>query len=404
MRRFAFVLMLLALVSAGCGDDDSGSATEEPAEEPASSDPIIIGAAIAETGFISAFDNPQLEAARIAIEDVNAEGGVLGRQLELVTADTKSDIAFGTNAALEVIEKGADFMIVTADFDFGGAAARVACENDLIAFSLGAETEKFGVQGLCRNAFTAGTVAGAYSAGVAEWAHSELGFRSAYILLDTAFEYPKQLCDGFTGRWAELEGTSIVGEDTFLQDDAAIPSQVTRIENLSPQPDLIFVCSVPPGGHSAVRQIRAAGIDTHILAGQSFDGDYWVDAVPGLSNYHMGVGGSAFGDDPNPVVNEVIAAVNDRIEGQALGNTTQGYALIQSLVRAIERAGTTDTDAVRAELEKFDGEDLLSGPTTYTETVHINAEKVVTIVAIENGVASFVTTIEPKPIELDLGG
>ena len=94
---------------------------------------------------------------------------MLGRQLELVTADTKSEITLGTNAALEVIEKGADFLIVTADFDFGGAAALVACENDLIAFSLGAESEKFGVQGLCQNAFTAGTVAGAYSAGMAEW-------------------------------------------------------------------------------------------------------------------------------------------------------------------------------------------------------------------------------------------
>ena len=231
-----------------------------------------------------------------------------------------------------------------------------------------------------------------------------MDLRSAYILLDTAFEYPKQLCDGFTERWGELEGTSIVGEDTFLQDDASIPSQVTRIESMSPQPDFIYICSVPPGGPSAVRQIRAAGIDTTILAGQSFDGDYWVDAVPGLSNFYMGVTGSAFGDDPNPQFNEIIAQVNSRIDSQALGNTAQGYSLMQSLQRAMERAGTTDTAAVRAELEKFDGEDLLAGPTTYTDTVHINAKKVVTVVAIENGVARYVTTVDAAPIKLTLGG
>ena len=56
-----------------------------------------------------------------------------------------------------------------------------------------------------------------------------------------------------------LEGASIVGSDTFKNDDASIASQITRIKELAEEPDVIMLCSVMPGAAAAVRQILGAG-------------------------------------------------------------------------------------------------------------------------------------------------
>ena len=59
-----------------------------------------------------------------------------GKQIEFVTADTKSDQAQGANAAIEVLEQGAELVLVTCDFDFGSPAAITAQSRGKIAFSL----------------------------------------------------------------------------------------------------------------------------------------------------------------------------------------------------------------------------------------------------------------------------
>ena len=62
---------------------------------------------------------------------------MLGRQLEIVTADTKSDPAQRTNAAIEVLEQGAEMVIVTCDFDFGAAAALQTSSMGKVTCSIG---------------------------------------------------------------------------------------------------------------------------------------------------------------------------------------------------------------------------------------------------------------------------
>ena len=97
--------------------------------------PIIIGAAIAQSGFVAPYDTDPAKAAEMAIEDVNAKGGVLGYPIKMIYRDTKSDIAGGGVAAQELLHAGAKFFIVTGDFDFGGAAARAANARETLAIA-----------------------------------------------------------------------------------------------------------------------------------------------------------------------------------------------------------------------------------------------------------------------------
>ena len=82
--------------------------TDGLAARTADSKPIIIGFATAETGIISAFDKPGVQGAEMAIADINKKGGILGRQIKIVHADTKSDISQGSLAGDAVLKQGAD--------------------------------------------------------------------------------------------------------------------------------------------------------------------------------------------------------------------------------------------------------------------------------------------------------
>ncbi len=261
---------------------------------------IIVGFATAETGFMQAYDKPAQDAAMIRIAEINAAGGLLGKQIEVVNADTKTDPAEGAKAGLSVIDAGADMVVVSCDYDFGAPAALAAESSGLISFFLCAESIKAGIQGVGPNSFSASVLAAVQGATMAEWSYNKKGARTYYRLLDTWTEYNKGICDGFDYMLPKLPEATLVGEDTFLNEDASIAAQITRIKALPEEPDAIMLCTMMPGAVSAIKQLRAAGINSMILNGSGVDGSYWLSAVPDLSNFFVPVQGSIYGDDPNP--------------------------------------------------------------------------------------------------------
>ena len=252
----------------------AGIAHTARADEP----PITIGFAVALSGWMVPYDN-QYQAAEFAIEEVNARGGILGRQIQTIYADTKTDIVQGTNAATEVVDKGADIVVVSADYDFGGPGALVANDAGLINFS-GAADPLFGPVGLGPLSFSYAVAAQVQGAVIGEWGYHQQGWRKAYVLLDTFVEYNKSVCAGFDHVWNNLEGATIVGRDTFKNDDQSVASQITRLKSLAEHPDVIMLCSFPPGGALVARQFRAAGIDTPFINGTGMDGNYWLASAP----------------------------------------------------------------------------------------------------------------------------
>jgi branched-chain amino acid transport system substrate-binding protein len=305
-----------------------------------------------------------------------------------------------------VLGEGANLMVVSCDYDMGAAAATVANESKMVVFSLCASDAKMGVQGIGPYAFTMSNSSLTSGAVIAEWAWNDKGWKTAYTMLDTSIEYDKTICAGFKTRFEKLGGT-ILGEDTFKQDDASIASQITRYKQVAAdkgEPNLLHVCSYGGGAVAAIKQIRGAGIDTPLSGGDSMDGDYWTEGIGKLNDHYTGTYGSVFKDDPRESVN----AFFDRYEAEhgervCCSFALSGYSVIQALAIAIERAGTIDSDAVLAELNKFDQEPLLVGPTTFTEDLHINLERPQAIIGIKDGKGYFVKLVqlpEPPPLQL----
>lgn len=201
-----------------------------------------------------------------------------------------------------------------------------------------------------------------------------------------------------------LEGTNIVGRDTFKNDDASIASQISRIQALPEQPDVIMLCSYIPGAAAAVRQIRAAGIDSLILNGSAVDGSYWLDATPDLTGFVVPVQGSIYGDDPRPEVEAFNVAYEEATGARpASSYAYPGYILIDLWAKAVERAGTTDGAAVTAELEKMRDEATAFGPRTFTSELHHQNFAEMQIVEITNATPAVVgswTISQPVPLEV----
>lgn len=377
-----------ALILSACSatPSDSGS-TDSP-----SGDPIIIGVASAQTGFFSGFDGPVKNAIELAVADVNAAGGVLGRDLEVVVADTKSDVELSASAAIEVLDKGADVVVTMCDYNLGAPAAQEASAAGKIAYSC-AGSALFGPVGIGPLAFSINESSTTQASIAAEFASSQ-GWTTAYMLGDTGEDFTKSWCEAFKETFEGMGGT-IVGEDVFVNGDTTVQPQVSALIASGAEPDVIALCGYPPTGSTAVGQLRAAGVDTPIATTSGFDGPGWLDAVPGVSDVYAVASASIYGDDPSAEVNDLVAAYTEEFGAPATSYLVYGYAIVQAVVAGFESAGTTEGADVAAALTAFDEFDTILGPTSYTDGCHVAIGRSMQIIAYGGGTGAWLETVAP---------
>jgi branched-chain amino acid transport system substrate-binding protein len=388
----AVVLATVLIALAGCGDDDSESTAGGGGG--GGSGPITIGAAIAETGILQPYDGPAWTAFKMAVADANADGGVNGRKIKLITGDTKSEIPNGATVAKSLLDKGADIMVVTCDFDFGSPAAQVAQAAGKVSMSLCAQSPKFGAQGVGDKAYTVSESVLTEGVVVASFARDEKDLKNAFLLVDDTLQYDRGLCDGFEKGFTE-QGGEIAGEAHWKGGNASIAGEITKIK--SSGADSVVLCSFPPAGASALRQLRSAGIDLPILSGGGMDGTYWIKAVPDLSDFYITTQVSVFGNDPNPDVNDFVKRF-ERETGAAPATAyaAVGFSAAQALLDALAGTdGDPSGDALMEQLNAFDDQELLVGPTTFTPEIHIPVDRPMAVLEYRKGKPDHVTTQEP---------
>jgi len=349
--------------------------------------PIIIGMDMAFSGWFQPIDDSTEKGIELAVDDINAAGGVLGRKLKTERYDMKSQPPLGADGAIDLISRGASVILVPSDFDFGGPGAFVAQSKGVVTFA-GASDPKFGVSGIGNMAFSVSTPSRVQGAMDAEWAYDKKGYKTAYVLLDNTINVTKSACAEFTKRWKTIAGdASLLGQDTFLNSDPSIAAQITRLLALPKKPDVVYLCSYVPGGASAIRQLRAAGVNEPILSAEPLDGDYWLGMVPDLSNFYVTSMGAFFGGDPDKAIAGFFERFAKKYGKPAdVSYGIRGYSEVEAFARAVTRAKSTEGSKVVAELEKFNNEPLTIGPTTFTPKVHMGgAARPMTFLEVSNG-------------------
>ena len=359
----ALVLATIAMVAGACASDPTETAEPvEPAE------PILIGAAIDLTGNMAPFDGPALTAAQITIDQINSDGGVLGRQLELSFIDTGSDPEQTKQAGASLLGDGADILVVTCDVDFATPAVQEGLAAGLLTVAPCIGTDqmgpaRFGDDG--RLAFTFGNVAQDEGAALAEYAIDQ-GYRSVVVVPDNLLVYFQDVCAAFTDRFVDLGGT-VVATEGFASFDGSVNNIPTAVSNAQGA-DVIALCTFPPDIATAVGGIRDLGIDTPMLSPWSGDGTFWSPAD--LEGFTFSTFASAFGDDPNSDVTALIDKMIARDSAPGTGGFITGAAMIETLVAAIEATGGTDGAALADYLEDLSGLETTSGSVSFSPELH----------------------------------
>ncbi len=355
-------------------------------QQAAAADGITIGMAVAFSGWMEAYDGEAAKMAQLWIDQTNAKGGLLGKPIAVIKADTKTDRVEGAKAGKALIDQGANILLVSADYDYGAPAALQAQKAGDISVFLGASDPKAGVIGVGPYSFTANNAAQLEGAVMADWGYEKKGFRKGYMLIDNTIEYNKSICAGYSWMFPLKKGT-VIGQDTFQGLDPTISSQITRLSDAirTQGVDNIMLCSTNPGAASAVRQMRAAGITLPIMSGTAMDGTYWLNSTPGLKDFYLPVQALTV-NDPNPAVDALTAAY-----AKAYGKppTTQYaypiYAFLQLWSEAVTKAGTTDAAKIVPMLNQDTDAPTILGPRTFTPTLHIQTSMPMTVVSYADG-------------------
>jgi branched-chain amino acid transport system substrate-binding protein len=398
----AALFAAVALGVAACGGDDDDAAQPQTGTAPAAEEPITIGWAYDASGQMAPFDGPALAAAKIRVEQLNEQGGVDGRELEIETCDTQdNDPARARVCATNLLEGGADIVFVTCDVDFATPVVQEAISQGTLAIApcIGTDQmgpKRFGDAG--RLAFSFGNVAQDEGSAMAEFAW-EQGWKTAALATNTLLVYFQNVVQAFEARFTELGG-EIAARETYATGADNVDAAVSRLNQANAD---VVVTSTAFGELPAlVSGLRALGNETPILNSWAGDGTYWATENPQVTNYFAVTYASVFGDDPSDDVRDLIDSLTEAGAQPGTGGFLAGAGAIDGVTEAIRRAGSTEGDALASELEGFEDVETVSGRVNFSPELHTVFGREYRVIEIEQNMGKYVGPVTAKVVP-DIG-
>ena len=333
-------------------------------------DPIKFGSVLDTSGIFDAYGQPMAMAQELAVDEINAAGGVLGRQVEITLYDTQSDMALYTQYAQQLARRD------QVDVVHGGilSASREAIRPTLRRSGILYFYNVLHEGGVCdRNIFITGTEPSQQVAVVVPEAIKRWGPRIYTLAADYGYG---QITAKWIEKYAADSGGEVIQTDFFPLDVSDFGSTIAKIQTAGPD---ILVSALVGGAHlSFYRQWAAAGMK---------------DRIP-MASSSLGVGNEHKILTPEEG-DGILVAYNysqelDTPENQAFlaaweakfGDTTMiheiaasNYQGVHLWAKAVEAAGTLDRMAV---IEAAEGGLAFQGPggliTIDAKTHHVIAD------------------------------
>lgn len=338
MRKI-IALLLCAVMSvsvfAGCGNSAASAGT---------GDTIKIGVFEPLTGANAAGGELEVEGMKIANE---LYPEVLGKKIELVIVDNKSDKAEATTAVARLIEKekvsailgswGSGFSIAAGDLVKTNKVPAIgaSCTNPMVT-----QGNDYYFRVCFLDPFQ-GTV-------MANYASKSLGAKKAAIIQEVSNDYSVGLAKFFVDAFTELTGDTdcIVATANYNTGDQDFNSQLTTV--LEKKPDVIFAPGNFTESAMIIKQARKLGSNVPIIGGDTWETDEFIN-VGGADV--EGTVLSTFFDDTNPMTNEAnkfLAAYKQKYPNKNVAAVSAlGYDAYLLAYKAIEAAGSAEPQKVR---------------------------------------------------------
>jgi len=360
-------------------------------------DTIKIGGGFALTGDESSLDLPAANGAKLAVKEINAAGGVLGKQIDFIVHDSQYKMDVTAQTAKQFVEQDkVPLMIGYTDTDSVLASGPTFQAAKIPFITVGATSPKIPTQ-VGDMMFLACFGDNVQAAVGAEYSFDKFG-KTAYFLWDKGIEYTTLLGKYFKTRFTELGGT-IALEDSYDDKATDFSAQITKIKALATKPDFYYVAAMPYNVGPLVKQFRDAGITGPIVGGDGYDTPDLVkvagaaadntfftthalmDATGGTDGIKkfMAAYKTEYGHDPE----NAFAAL--------------GYDTVYLLVDAIKRAGSTDSAAVKTAIEGTKDFKGITGAITFSADSHV-PQKGVTVIAVKGGKFTLGGEVVPEKV------
>lgn len=391
-RHFTTVLGLLALSLVGAckkpggGSGPSGSASGKAAS--AGSTEIVVGHFASMTGNTAHFGQDTDKAVRLAVDEANAAGGILGKKVRVVTLDDRGDSAEAASAVTRLIDvEHVHALIGEVASSLSLSGGRVAQRRKIPMISPSSTNPKVTEVGdyIFRVCFLdpfQGKV-------MATFARENLKLTKVAILKDVKNDYSIGLADAFKEAFTKMGGT-IAAEQSYSAGDTDFSAQVTDIKSTGAQ--ALYV----PGYYSEVgaiaRTAERLGLKVPLMGG-----DGW-DAPDLLKIGGTALEGSYFSnhfalDVATPKAQKFVADFTKKYGQAPTGLGALGYDAAGVLLDAFKRAGKTDAAALRDAIAATKGFEGVSG--TISIDAARNAQKSAVVIKITNGQLKYESTINP---------
>ncbi len=349
---------------------------------------IPVGVYGALTGDQAAFGTATVDGVKLAADEINAAGGILGRKIRLVVEDDQGRAESAASVMEKLITRDDVIAVIGENSSNQSlAAAPIAQANGVPMISPSSTNPAVTERGdfIFRVCFTDPYQGKALAAFV----RNNLKLDTAAILVDRKNDYSVGLANVFRKEF-EGAGGHIVAEQSYSGGDAEFRPQLTTIRAAKPQ--ALFI----PGFYTEVGQIaiqaRDLGLTIPLVGGDGWDSPAVIQ-IGGKS-----IEGSYFSDhyfvgDTRPVVQTFVNEYRKRHGKNPEATAALGYDALKIFAEAAKRANSLDKKAIRDQIAATKDYQGVSG--TITMGADRNPIKPVAMIKIENGQMNFAGWVNP---------
>ena len=307
---------------------------------------IRIGVAGAHTGDLASYGIPSINAAQLVVDQVNADGGLLGQQIELVIADDQCASEIAPNAAARLVGEGVVAVIGHICSGATRAALGVYLDSEIVVVSPSATNPPLTQSGEYPNFFRTIAPDDAQAALQIEFLLNELNGSNVAILHDQG-DYGQGLADFARGYVDESATAEVVLYDGVTPGAVDYSAIINRVQQSDA--DTVVFGGYHPEASKLVQQMRQRGMTQNFISGDGVMDDTFI-AVAGEAAEGV------YATSPQDVSANVLAQEATEAHQEEYGEDpgaffNNAYAATLAVINAIEEAGSTEYAAIRSALQ-----------------------------------------------------
>ena len=349
---------------------------------------ILIGHYASMTGEQATFGQSTDKGLRLAIDEVNEKGGVLGKKIEIITMDNRSNQDETVTVVNRLIEQKKVVALVGEVASGRSLLAAPIAQNKKIPMISPSSTNPKVTQ-VGNYIFRTCFIDPFQGEVMAKFATETLKLKNVAVLREVSSEYSMGLADAFVEKF-KAQGGKIGLDLSYTDKDVDYKAQLTQIRQS--KPDGIFI----PGYYSQVgliaRQARDLGITATLLGGDGWDSpklsEIGKSAVDGsyFSNHYSN-------ESDSPLVKDFIARYKAKYNEMPDGLSSVAYDAGKMLAQAISKTAQATPEQIRDQFAAIKDYDGVTGRITMDS--QRNARKPAVVVKVSGTNTSYVSTVNP---------